>query len=224
MGPDHGVTSLDRAQYRPSQTRSACAPGGPTRGGGHRFPRLPSIQTGQSRNAWWRCHVISFPSPPSRAFQGRRVSPPSSALPLPPLACRSRVGGRSRLVGIPPQSAAFKEGGRRGEEGKERGEGGEGNQRLVAAAAALCFPPRSRIPPFFGRNASKSFLCTPPPLLAIPRSIRGSPGPPSLWEGVWGFISLAELHSRVSDMHSSSFKPQEGLRVYFGGRSPGFNT
>lgn len=107
---------------RPSQIPRRAVrvrPAGPQGEGGRSFPWLPSSQTGQSSNAWWRCHVISFPSPP---FQGRPVSPPSPAFPLPPLACRSRVGGRSCQAGIPPQSAAFKrEGGGEKRERERRG-------------------------------------------------------------------------------------------------------
>lgn len=123
MGPDHGVTSLERARRPPFQdAQCGCAPRAHQGRGATGFPGSLAAQTRQSRNAWWRCHVISFPSPASRAFQGRPVSPPSPALPLPPLACRSRVGGLSRQAGIPPQSSALKrEGRRRGEEGEREG-------------------------------------------------------------------------------------------------------
>lgn len=122
-------------------------PAGPQGEGATGFPSSLAAETRQSRNAWWRCHVISFPSPPSRAFQGRPVSPPSPALPLPPLACRSRVGGRSRQAGIPPQPAALKREGGGEKRGKERGEGGEGNQRIVAASGLAVFSAQVKDPP-----------------------------------------------------------------------------
>lgn len=118
--------------------------------------------------------MISFPLASLQGLPGKTGIPAIPRLPAP----APRVP-QSRGWALPPgwDSSAVRciqEGGRRGEEGKERGEGGEGNQRTVAAAAALTvFSAKVKDTPFFGRNASKSFLCTPTPI----RSIRGSPGP-----------------------------------------------
>lgn len=185
-------------------------PAGPQGEGSTGFPGSLAADTRQSRNAWWRCHVTSFPSPPSRAFQGRPVSPPSPALPLPPLACRSRVGGRSRQAGIPPQSAASKREGGGEKRGEERREGGEGNQGIVAAALAV-FSAKVKDTPFFGGDASKPFLCSPPPRhshcfwhrrvgrLQHP-SFSRTTTPASLWEGVWGFSRSRRFAGPVSNI------------------------
>lgn len=176
---------------------------------------------------------------PLASLQGLPGKTGIPAVPRPPAPAPR--GRQSRGWALPPgwDSSAVRcieEGGRRGEEGKERGEGGEGSQRIIAAVLAV-FSANVKDTPFFGRNASKSFICTPPlpspQPFPMPRAPAGrlqhpwfslNTTPASLWERVWGFISIAELQGCVSDMHSSCFKPQEGLRWYFGGRGPGFNT
>lgn len=57
---------------------------------------------------------------PLASLQGLPGKTGIPALPPPPLACRSRVGGHSRLAGIPPQSSALEREGRDGREGRAR--------------------------------------------------------------------------------------------------------
>lgn len=180
LGPDHGVTSLERARRPPFQdAQCGCAPRAHQGRGATGFPRLPSS-----------------PDPP---IPQRLVAVPRDQLPLPSL---QGLPGKTGIPAIPrspapaprvPQSRGWalppgwdssavlcieegrKEEGRRG--GK-RGEGGEGNQRNVAAALAV-FSTKVKDTPFFGRDASKSWLCNAPSHShrQVGCSIRDPPGP-----------------------------------------------
>lgn len=123
--------------------------------------------------------MISFPSPRSRAFQGRPASPPSR--PRPSRAAVAWVGTPAWLgfLRSPPHW-------------RGRGEtGGRGEPANCSRSARSVFR-QGQAYPLFGRDASKCFLCSPPShshrlwLRQVGCSILGPPGPLSLLQRLCG--------------------------------------
>lgn len=141
--------------------RSAGSPSGSIRGGGHRFPQLPS-----SRDPPIPQRLVAVPRDqlPLASLQGLPGKTGIPAIPRPP-APAPRVP-QSRGWALPPgwdSSAArcIEEGGEK--RGKERGEGGEGNQRIVAASALAVFSAQVKdLPHSLAGMPQNPFFAIPP--------------------------------------------------------------